>query len=75
MHSQGFGGIIFERMQIVEEVTGRVEGFDLLEDIGHVWLQGPGGVPFRNMHSHGFGVFIIQRMQIFEKISGRVWGV
>ena len=48
MYSQGFGGILIQRMQILKENTG---GVNLFEDIAHVGLRGFGGIPFPNMHS------------------------
>ena len=74
MHSQGFGGITFQWMQIFEENTRRVGRVVLFEDIGHGILRGSRGVPFRNMYSQGFGGIIILWMQIFEENTRRIGG-
>ena len=62
-------------MQIFEEISGRAGGgFDLLEEIVHVGLRGPRGMPFWNMHCQGFGRRIIQTIQITEDNTGNVEG-
>ena len=38
MHSQGFEGIMIQRMQIFEDNTRRVGGVDLFEGVVHVGL-------------------------------------
>jgi hypothetical protein len=75
MHSQGFGGITFQRMQIFEENTRRVGGLDLFEKIIPIGLRGLGGIPIRSMHSQGFGGIKFQRMQLFEDNTRRVGGL
>ena len=75
MHSEGFGAIEIQWMQIFEESIERVGGVELLEEIVNERLRGPGGVSFRNIHYQGVGRIIFQWMQIFDENTRRVGGL
>ena len=74
MYSQGFGSIHIQRMQILEENTGRGVGIELFEKNVYV-LRDFGGIPFWDMHSQGFGRTDIKMMQIFNKNTTGVGGL
>ena len=61
-------------MLIFEKNTQRVGGIDLFEEIVHVRLRGPRGVPFRNMHPQGFGRTIFPSIQICDRKYEKGWG-
>ena len=65
----------FNRCKLLRTISEGL-GVEFFEEIVHVGLRGPGGVPFWNMHSQGFGGFTVQWIQIFKECTRRDkgWG-
>ena len=55
VHARGVGGIGMLWMQILEEDSGRMKGFDMLEEILQVGLRGLGRSSIWSVHAHGIG--------------------
>ena len=61
-------------MQIVEEDSGSIKGFDKFEELLHVGVRGIGRISIRSVHARGVGRIGFPWMQILEEDSGRIRG-
>ena len=62
-------------MQILEEHTGRIRGFDKFEETLHMRMRGLERISIRSVHDRAVGGNEFRWMQILEVDSRRIKGI